>query len=378
MGTLVTVPRWEEKAMRCASATILIIFMASSVICSGAHARTKNQSLSAYSQWEAIGRSAADRSLSLMKKAGIAPQKGNMIVLTNAGYAEVNGASTQGALDGLISVTGASRGRNTMVEIHTSPWTPLWFAVYDKKSGYCTYIEVNSSEADSVTATSRAFGIEATERIDADYLKQHASEYKSKFGSKVFGGNEFRIIAIANAIAAGAFAYVVRTLEFHDHYCPGVTSGILMVQYLKAHFTPGKSGYFVHVVDAWCKDDALMVLLGTTPAKGNFAVSYPTDADKNMRMPEAKNAANIIYRQDEKTQKWEGLILAFEWVNTSCPKTGDGVTDKLCDVLWYLERLDKPEDFVKIIKRFELPDGISPKDWARLGIDPLKMLGLLK
>jgi formylmethanofuran dehydrogenase subunit E-like metal-binding protein len=60
-----------------------------------------------------------------MKKAGIVPQKSNMIVLTNAGYAEVNGASTQEALDGLVSVTGASRGWNMLVEIHTSPWTPL-------------------------------------------------------------------------------------------------------------------------------------------------------------------------------------------------------------------------------------------------------------
>lgn len=52
-----------------------------------------------------------------MKKAGAVPEKGNLIAMTNAGYAEVNGSSTQGALDGLARVTGASSGRNTLVEI---------------------------------------------------------------------------------------------------------------------------------------------------------------------------------------------------------------------------------------------------------------------
>lgn len=72
------------------------------------------------------------------------------------------------------------------------------------------------------------------------------------------------------------------------------------------------------------------------------------------------------------------MVLGFEWAGTSCPKTGNGIIDKLCDDLWYLERMEKPEDFVKVIKAFELPDGISPRDWARPGLNPLKMLGFIK
>lgn len=34
--------------------------------------------------------------------------------------------------------------------------------------------------------------------------------------------------------------------------------------------------------------------------------------------------------------------------------------------------MGKPEDFVKDVKAFELPDGISPKDWARQGMDPFE------
>jgi formylmethanofuran dehydrogenase subunit E-like metal-binding protein len=121
-----------------------------------------------------------------------------------------------------------------------------------------------------------------------------------------------------------------------------------------------------------------MVLLNATPGKRSYVVSYPTTTDSDRRVPEAKNASTIVYRQNGQTGEWEGLVLGFEWAETSCPKTGNGIVDKLCADLWYLERIDQPERFIKIIKRFELPGGISPRDWARPGVDPLKMLGLAK
>ena len=62
----------------------------------------------------------------------------------------------------------------------------------------------------------------------------------------------------------------MRAFEFHDHYCPGVTSGVLMIQYLKKHFPPGKRGYCVHTIDPWCKEDALLVLLNATPCKKGY------------------------------------------------------------------------------------------------------------
>jgi formylmethanofuran dehydrogenase subunit E-like metal-binding protein len=151
-----------------------------------------------------------------------------------------------------------------------------------------------------------------------------------------------------------------------------------MARYLKAHFPPGQSGYFVNSVQPWCKEDALMVLLNATPGKRRYAVSYPAKSDIARRVPEAKNASTIVYRQNGQTGKWEGVVLGFEWAETSCPKTGNVIVDKLCADLWYLEYIEQPEKFIKLIKRFELPEEISPGDWARPGVDPLQMLGLAK
>ena len=322
----------------------VIIALVPLKICFGAEQQMEAFPLSDNTNWEAVGRFAADTSMTLIKQKAANLQTKNLIAMTNAGYAEVNGGSTQPMLDGIAAVTGVSRGRNTLVEIHSAPWTPLYVAVYDKVSGCCAYLEVEPNELleitkSPITESSRLFKVKALERIDAAYLYQHATEFNSKFDGKVFGGNEFRIISIANAIAAGAPADAVRAFEFHDHYCPGVTSGILMARYLKKHFPPGKSGYFVHAVSPWCKEDALLVLLNATPGKRSYAVIYPSDADIKERLPEATRAATIVYRQKAQTKEWEGVILSFEWGEPSCPKSGNGLIDKLCADLWYLDQM---------------------------------------
>lgn len=152
---------------------LAIIALAHQGIC-GEFQTNSKRPLSTCERWEAVGKFAAERSIDLIKKAASVPQKGNMIVLTNSGYAEVNGESTQGSLDGLASVAGASRGRNTLVEINSSSWAPLWFAVYDKSSGYCAYLELDSSKAAEIAADAASsmalFRISAIERIDAAHL----------------------------------------------------------------------------------------------------------------------------------------------------------------------------------------------------------------
>jgi formylmethanofuran dehydrogenase subunit E-like metal-binding protein len=362
---------------------ILMLVLGSGGICCGAGADGANRPLSTYAQWRMIGTSAAETALRLLDKAAATPCKKNLVALTNAGYAEVALSSTQGALDGLTEVAGVSRGRNTLVEVHASFDSPLWFAFFDKDSGYCAYLQVDPTAAVKVAGgpsplSGELFDVKTTQRIDAAYLYRHAADPDAPWTGTPFGGNAFRIITIANAVAAGAPADLVRAVEFHDHFCPGVTSGLFMARYLKKHFPPGKGGYFVQAVQPWCKEDALMVLLNATPGKGGYAVRYPTPGENARRLAEAQNASTIVYRENPQGTGWEGVVLGFEWAQTSCAKTDNGMVDKLCADLWYLERLNATEDFIKVIKRFTLPDGVAPKDWARPGVDPMQKLGLMK
>jgi len=329
--------------------------------------------------WTRTGRLAGEIAFDMVVSAGGRPQRGDWVVMTNAGFSEINAATTEGALDGLASSTAASRGSNTLVEVHAAPWVPLWFALYDTGSGLCSYLEVDAAVAGKSVSTGEPisetiFKTKAMERIDAAHLFAHASVCSDRLAAKPFGGNEFRIVTIANAVAQSAPVYAVRAFEFHDHYCPGVTSGILLANYLKRHFPAVGGGYFVHSVTPWCKEDALLVMLNATPGKRSYAVEYPSETDSASRPEDLQTACTIVYRRNGTNERWEGVILAFRRIETGCPQTGSTLIDKLCADLWYLQRMDAPEDFVQVIRTFTLDEGVSPRDLARPGIDPLKEL----
>ena len=349
-----------------------------------------------YLTWSALGMRVAYEAAT---HTGNALGGASAIALSNAGYAEIDGMSTEAALDGLQELTNASRGNNRLVELHSHYDDTLWFAIYYPTSGMCAYLEVNPQAVSKLFSTldapssnqviwdnlaveaSELFSIMSFENINPDHLYANAAEYNDKFGTQlVFGKNAFRIVTIANAVAAGAPKSLLRSVEFHDHYCPGVTSGILAVNYIKENFPLTSGGsYFVQSVQPWCKEDALMTLLNATPGKGGYSVLYSTEADRALWKDEAKDAATIIYRQDGTTKEWDGIVIGIALGDTGCPDYGTGsIMSKLCSDLWHLERMDQPESFVKVIAEFELPEGVVPKDWARPGVDPMEKLGLIQ
>ena len=282
--------------------TVALVFVAatgpSASACQGADDQ--------YRTWKSVGQRAATEAISMiMKKSPHSRDVKQFVALSNAGYAEIEDQFTMAALDGLSETTRVSRGADTLVEIHSAPHAPLWFAVYDKKSGYCAYLQVDPDQAAKGCKAAKLFSIRSIEKIDADYLFQagtfHAPDANT--GYQAFGGNEFRIVTIANAIAVGVPASFVRAFEFHDHYCPGVTSGVVMANFVKTGFpaTPTES-WFVQGVQPWCKEDALMVLLNATPGKSGYAATYPTTAN------DFTKPASIIYHQASSTDPWQGFI----------------------------------------------------------------------
>lgn len=344
---------------------------------------TRSDDSDEYALWRSLGARAAEEGLALMKTQGASPSSANLIALTNAGYAEIGGRTTEGVLDGLTETTGVRRGQNRLLEIHSHAAKPLYAAIYDTASGLCAYLQVNPAFPEfnvppADMAAADLFAIRSVQNIQADYLYANAAEAAAHFDAKIFGGNEFPVVTIANAAASGAPVFAVRAFEFHDHYCPGVTSGIMMAQFAKENLplASAAGSYFVQGVQPWCKEDALMVMLNATPGKGGYAVTYPVDADMARWRPEYQNAVNIVYRNNAETGLWDGQVLGFAYRTTDCPTTGNSVIDKLCTDLWYLERMDFPENYVSVLHSFQLPEGASPKDYARPGVDPMDMLGL--
>jgi len=344
------------------------------VACTGTEVQAVRVASETYAPMKAVGRLAAVEGRNLIRsKTRRAVHFNDLIVLSNAGYAEIGGKGTMGALDGLTEVLRVSRGANTLVEVHSAPEAPLWFAVFDSRSGWCAYLQVKASAVGGALNASELFEKRTVARIDPATL--YASDPNIPFD---FGGNEFRIFTIANGVAFGVPAYVTRSFEFHDHYCPGVTSGIVIANYVKKHFADKgvkPKGYFVHGLQPWCKEDALMVMLNATPGKSGYAVTYSTAVDRQA-WGEYSTAVNIVYGQLPQDNSWEGLILGFNWATdeqTGCGAYQNGSIKRLCMDLWYLEKLNQPELFVVPLKTFTLETSDHPKNYAGPGMDIMAM-----
>ena len=151
-----------------------------------------------YRVWKAIGARVAWESSQL---TGQRPGTDDPIALTNAGYAEIDGYSTQGCMDGLTWRLGVTRGSNTLLEIHSRYDKALWFFIYYKKSGVGVYLEVNPEVIPGLVnnadkhgfsqiagnklriPASQLFTRTAVEKIKAEHLFANTEEYNEKFAT---------------------------------------------------------------------------------------------------------------------------------------------------------------------------------------------------
>ncbi|QTA89707.1 FmdE family protein [Desulfonema magnum] len=354
-----------------------------------------------YEMWANLGDKAAKEAIDILSNAPETKSafREDLIVLTNAGYAVIDGHTTQACLDGLRNETGASVGNTRLINVHSASTSPLWFFLYEKNSGNGVYCETETSAinlsnfevADDPFAQVKLYNIKA----DDEHLYANFSEANEElFVNKGFGGNEFRIISIANAVAEGAPYDLTRAFLYHDHFCPGVTSGYLLVKYLEKHFplTETYNKYFILSIPPWCKDDALITMLNETPGKRGYGVFHLNDEDKAKLKDEAKNIAGIFFRWngDSNNPMGEGIVLSFDFSESKKLNNWGEDTpwnwweSRFKMDIWLLDYLNMPEDFVEVIpfngnNTFFLEDleGITqPSDMVRPGMNPLQLLGL--
>lgn len=377
-----------NKKITCLVFSLVIVFL---LALSGQAAADQSRAeKDGYAVWQQVAQQAADQSWKMMGE-----EPGELMVLTNAGYSVVGTYTTQACLDGLAAATGCTAGRGNLLDVHSAREKPLWFLFFDKKTGQSVYCEVSgatvlelmtapAADAAKVPAE-KLFTRLAMENIAAEKLLANPAEWNKKVGEKVFGGFEFGIVTIANVAAKGAPYDFIKATLFHDHLCPGVTSGYQLANYLKKELPlrSTEESYYVLAVPPWCKDDALAVLLNTTPGKSGMAVIPVDEKTKGNLKPEAQNLAGVYFRYNSKTRKGDGLILAYDFDRAAAlsgidMNKGFPWEARLRSDLWYMDYLDKPALFMNVVKRFQLNDGEEPSDYAKAGVNPLLKLDLLK
>ena len=333
-----------------------------------------------YQAARSLGQHAAERAAGILD-CRLTERK--TIVLTNAGFARPGGLSSKGCLDGLSAATGSSVGSSTLLRLQSRFDQPLWFAFYRPDSGKCAYLQAEPRRAEKALSgkdsSDQSFALEQTARIEAEHIVDHAGAFQDRAENGLFGNNLFRVVTAANAAAENSPDDLLTAIQLHDHYCPGVSSGVLLARYIRKQILPGRPGAdcFVLSLKPWCKEDALISLLNATPGKRSYGVMYPGDGESES-WPAPLSRTDTIFFLRENSGSWQGKMLRFDFAKAkemfSGPETGITTVDKLAMDLWLMGYLDEPGAFVDTVGTVQLDKGQSPRDLLSPGTNPVEML----
>lgn len=327
----------------------------------------------------------------------------NILVMTSASYAIIDGHNTDRCIDGVADASGCTVGKGNLLLIHRSREKPLWFAFFSKNTNECVYLQVNNTvlgkSVDELNALAdeEVFTKITKANIGADKLLNEPEAWDEKMKAQIFGGgakpfnNEFTIMTIANIWAKGAPPELIRANQFHNHLCPGSASGFLFVKYIDFNLPLEKSSqrYQIIAIKPWCKDDIMQWILEATIGNKNYIAKDLTPEQMKQLPEDAKDVANVVIRWDSATGTGKGIVIAWDWDN-ACQMCG-GVSKKDLTAFdthrwwwmrlkmnqWMLDYTDSPETLIHTVKEFDVASLAELNNLKSAGVNPLVELGVM-
>ena len=327
----------------------------------------------------------------------------NILVMTSASYAIIDGHNTDRCIDGVADASGCTVGKGNLLLIHRSREKPLWFAFFSKNTNECVYLQVNNTvlgkSVDELNALAdeEVFTKITKANIGADKLLSEPEAWDEKMKAQIFGGgakpfnNEFTIMTIANIWAKGAPPELIRANQFHNHLCPGSASGFLFVKYIDFNLPLEKPSqrYQIIAIKPWCKDDIMQWILEATIGNKNYIAKDLTPEQMKQLPEDAKDVANVVIRWDSATGTGKGIVIAWDWDN-ACQMCG-GVSKKDLTAFdthrwwwmrlkmnqWMLDYTDSPETLIHTVKEFDVASLAELNNLKSAGVNPLVELGVM-
>ncbi|MDF0589760.1 FmdE family protein [Candidatus Methanocrinis natronophilus] len=304
-----------------------------------------------------------------MAEMGFERGDADVLALTNAGYAVIDGQTTEECLDAVMEATGCTPGKGNLLNILSPPWKPLWFGFYDKNTGEAVYMKVNDD--------GNGFAVQEMDKIDAETVLADVEGWKP--------GVFDHMLPVVNVWAHEKTPYIfMKAVELHDHLCPGVSSGLLLARYMEKELPiedATNHSYRVIACPNWCKDDYFQVAWDCTPGKGGLFVKKLT-ADETSALTEkfGTRVAGIFIRWDAASKTGDGLVLGFDFDKATEMSNSEGWprwAARLQQDIILMDAVDSPETFVSTIKEFSLADEDELFALQGAGVHPLKVLGVM-
>jgi formylmethanofuran dehydrogenase subunit E-like metal-binding protein len=315
-----------------------------------------------------------------MQDLKIAKGSPALLALTDATYVKVNGRTSEGYVDIIQEITGCSIGKGNLLFFHRPVTYPLKVVLFKKETKDAVIITYDGEKTGKINV--KMDGDEATK---PDGWKQ--------IQEKV-GPDTFSIVTITNAWARSAPYDFLRCCEFHNHLCPGVSTGYQIARLIMERYPLKKGESYVWIAcPPWCKDDAVQILLDLTPGKKSlFAKELTADQKKAISGEKpTDNIAGILVIWNNKANKGKAVGFRYDWgkawqVSGVDSKDFKPEGGKNNPVFWtsrvacnwgLMPYLSKPADFVKVVKEVE----VSPQMYTKMtiaGVNPYDVIGLSK
>ena len=315
-----------------------------------------------------------------MQELNVDKENASILILTDAGHAIVEGQTTQAAIKGLSAESGNSIGDGNLFQVLRAHFKPLWFYFFDKSTGAAVFLQADNEalmstpEEFSALPDDKIFSKISKAFVDIDYLEDHPDEGNETFNNKSFNGNEGSLVAISNVWARGGSFDFIQATCFHDHLCPGVTSGLFLAKYVeeKLPITNSSESYKVISCPNWCKEDLLQMRWDATPGKSGMFVMALTDTERNA----VPGIAGIYIRWNDTAKEGDALVLAYNSSSVKSGWTGPSWGSKISSAVALMDYTDSPESFVSTIKEFKV-DQAMLSQMQNAGMHPLKIAGVM-
>lgn len=269
----------------------------------------------------------------------LAVQRGatSLCVLTNAGYVQIGGESTVTAIDTIQEITGCTSGSGRLLFFHRSTDNPLQVALFDRTAYRCVLITRNAGNTSLSDVVD--IGLSRLEN-EQTWLDIQAA----------LGSDASTIVTFAHHWAAGAPYDFMKCAEFHNHLCPGVTSGYFISKYIQQNLmSQGASCTFI-ACPCWCKDDAIQVLLDLTAGKKGIVVKNLTD--EQLSHVRDENVAGIALITPATGEDTTAFVLAYEWDTADRLAGSDrnaGMASRIRGITGLIPYYQEPERLVTIL-----------------------------
>jgi formylmethanofuran dehydrogenase subunit E-like metal-binding protein len=276
-----------------------------------------------------------------------------LCTMTDATYVRVNGKTSEHYVDLIQDETGCAVGKGNLLFFHRPMNYPLKIAMFRRDTKECVVIGYDGQQTQTQKYN---LGLDAVS--------------KPGFWKEVGGPlapDAFTIATFGHAWALDAPQDFLKCAEFHNHLCAGIASGYMTARFIMSTYPLQKGESYTWVASpVFCKDDALQVLLDVTPGKKSLYVEKLTESQKEDLKFE--NAAGILVVWNKRESKGKGVVFEFRWDKARRK-------DKLEMILAMLPYLERPEEFVGVVKEFD----VTPQMLERLTTaetNPYKWLGL--